>query len=122
MKNKVFISFDYYEDKDKKGSLVAQSRRSDSPFSISDSSLQEAVPDHLWVGKAQSAIARCDIFVVILGYNTHQAPGVHKEVAIARGLRKRRFQLKTQGTDPVAIPGAGPVLNWTWPKLKSALS
>ena len=122
MKNSVFVSFDYCEDKDKRGSLIAQSQLADSPFSISDSSLQEAEPDHLWVSRAQSAIARCDIFVVILGYNTHQAPGVLREVGIAKGLRKRRFQLRPQGSDPVAIPGAGPVVNWTWPKLKSAFS
>ena len=122
MKNRVFVSFDYEEDHDKKESLIAQSRNPASPFAISDSSLQERQPDHVWLQKAQSAIANCDVFVVILGFNTHQAPGVLKEVQIAKGLRKRRFQLKPQGTNPKPIPGAGPVVNWTWPKLKKMLS
>ena len=122
MKKKVFVSFDYREDNDKKGSLIAQAENSASPFTIVDFSLQEAAPDHLWLRKAQSAIDRCDIFIVILGHNTHQAPGVLKEVAIAKGLRKPRFQLKFQGTDPERVKDAGPVVNWTWPKLQRILS
>ena len=107
MKKKAFVSFDYHEDKDKKGTLIAQGEDPESPFTISDSSLQEAQPDHLWFSKAQSAIAKCDIFIVILGLNTHQSPGVLKEVEIAKGLRKRRFQLKPQGTNPKPVAGAG---------------
>lgn len=72
--------------------------------------------------KAESAIARCEVFIVILGYNTHQAPGVLKEVKIAKGLHKPRFQLKSQGTDPKRVEDAGPVVNWTWPKLQRVLS
>ncbi len=122
MKKKAFVSFDYREDRDKKGTLIAQAEDLTSPFTISDSSLQEAQPDHLWLSKAQSAIAKCDVFIVILGYNTHQAPGVLKEVNIAKGLRRRRFQLKAQGTNPTPVQGGGPVVNWTWPKLRRMLS
>ena len=122
MKKKAFVSFDYHEDKDKKGALIAQAEDPESPFTISDSSLQEAQPEHMWLSKAQSAIDKCDVFIVILGLNTHQAPGVLKEVRIAKGLRKQRFQLKAQGTNPKSVEGAGPVVNWTWPKLKGMLS
>ena len=122
MKKRAFVSFDYNEDKDKKGALTAQAEDPESPFTISDESLQEAQPDHLRISRAQSAIAKCDVFIVILGLNTHQAPGVLKEVNIAKGLRKRRFQLKAQGTDPTSVSGGGPIVNWTWPKLKRMLS
>ena len=63
-----------------------------------------------------------DVFVVILGVNTHQAPGVLKEVQIAKGLRKRRFQLRVQGTSPKPVSDAGPVVNWTWTRLRRMLS
>ena len=122
MKKKAFVSYDYHEDKDKKEALIAQAENPKAPFTIGDSSLKEAQPDHLWLRKAQSAIAKCDVFIVILGLNTHQAPGVLKETRIAKGLRKPRFQLKVQGTDPKPVAGAGPVVNWTWPKLKRMLS
>lgn len=71
--------------------------------------------------RAQSSIAKCDVFIVILGLNTHQAPGVLKEVQVAKGLRKRRFQLKPQGTNPTRVKDAGPVVNWTRNKLKTLL-
>ena len=41
-KKKVFISFDYDNDSDIKGSLVAQAKNDDSPFEISDMSIKEA--------------------------------------------------------------------------------
>ena len=37
---RVFISFDFDNDADLRGNLVAQSERRDSPFSIQDCSLQ----------------------------------------------------------------------------------
>ena len=120
-RTRVFVSFDFARDHDLKGSLVAQAQDPESPFQIVDFSLIESQPQHEWLSLAQSSIARCDIFVVILGLNTHQAPGVRKEVQIARGLRKRRFQLKPQGTNPTPVKDAGPVVNWTWNKLKTVL-
>ena len=119
---KAFVSFDYSHDNDKKGSLIAQADDAESPFAIVDFSLPEAAPAHLWLSRAQSAIDRCDVFIVILGSNTHQAPGVLKEVKVAKGLRKRRFQLKSQGDAPQKVKDAGPVVNWTWPKLRRMLS
>jgi len=119
MKARVFISFEY-SDIDLKESLVAQAEDPKSPFEISDCSLDGSQPQQIWLSRAQTAITKCDIFVVILGLNTHQALGVLKEVQIARGLKKRRFQLRPQGTRPITIKGAGPVVNWTWRKLKTS--
>lgn len=121
MKTKIFVSFDFAQDHDLKGSLVAQAQDPESPFEIIDFSLVESQPQHEWLSRAQSSIARCDVFIVILGLNTHQASGVLKEVQVAKGLRKRRFQLKPQGTNPIRIKDAGPAVNWTWNKLKKLL-
>jgi len=121
LKTKIFVSFDFAQDHDLKGSLVAQAQDPESPFEIIDFSLVESQPQHNWLSRAQSSIARCDVFIVILGLNTHQAPGVLKEVQIAKDLRKRRFQLKPQGTNPTPVKDAGPVVNWTWNKLKKLL-
>ena len=96
-KLKVFVSFDYPTDLTLKEDLINQAGRPDSPFSVTDFSLQETEPERTWLNKAQSAISRADVFVVVLGKNTHNAPGVLKEIKIARGLKKRRFQLRPQG-------------------------
>ena len=94
----------------------------DSPFSVNDFSLREAYPDDKWVSKAQSAIARCELFIVLLGKNTHSAPGVLTEVGIASGLEKERFQLKPQKTKRSPIPDAGEVVSWKWQNLRKRWS
>lgn len=119
-KKKVFVSFDY-NDKHLKGTLIGQAKLPDSPFSIADFSLQEAQPEKEWISKAQKAISQCDIFVVLLGRNTHSAPGVLKEVRIAEGLKKRRFQLRPQRKNYGAVPGAGDVVVWKWKNIKAKL-
>ena len=119
-KKKVFISFDY-EDKHLKSTLIGQAKLPDSPLSINDFSLKEAYPSDEWVSEAQRWIKRCDYFVVLLGNNTHQAPGVLKEVKIAKGLNKKRFQIRPQGKCYSEVPGAGEVIVWKWKNIKEKL-
>ena len=121
-KTKIFVSFDYETDFGLKETLIGQARQADSPFSVADFSLQERQPESDWLNKAQSAIARCDVFVTLLGENTHNAPGVLKEIAIAQGLNKRRFQLRPQGKRWGEMKGAGKLVVWTWANLKRELS
>ncbi len=119
---KVFVSFDYETDLTLKEDLISQAEQPDSPFSVTDFSLQERQPESTWLSKAQSAIARSDVFIVILGENTHNAPGVFKEINIAQGLKKRRFQLRPQGKKWNPMRGAGEMVVWTWPNLRRKLS
>ena len=121
-KTKMFVSFDYGTDLSLKRDLLAQAERTDSPFSVTDVSLQESEPEQDWLSKAQGAIARCDVFVVILGRNTHSAPGVLKEIEVAKGINKHRFQLRPQGTKWRPMSGAGEMIVWTWDNLKRKLS
>ena len=121
-KLKMFVSFDYETDHSLKGDLLAQAERPDSPFSVTDVSLQEREPEREWLSKAKSAIAKCDVFVVILGPNTHSAPGVLKEIKIAKGMKKRRFQLRPQGKNWKPMKGAGETVAWTWENLRQKLS
>ena len=120
-KTKIFVSFDYETDYELKENLIGQAKLPASPFSVSDFSLQERQPESDWLSKAQSAIARCDVFVTILGQNTHNAPGVLKEIAIAQGLKKQRFQLRPQGKKWSEMKGAGKLVVWTWPNLQREL-
>lgn len=118
-KTKVFASFDYEHDLDMKNNLLNQSYRPDSPFSINDISLKERMPE--WQQKAREAIANCDVFVVLLRDNTHQAIGVLREVKLAKQLDKKRFQLCEKGHNPKSINGAGEVVVWKWKNLKKYL-
>ena len=117
-KSKVFVSFEYETDLNLKENLVAQAKLPDSPFSVTDVSLQEREPEQEWLSKAKRAIANCDVFVVILGANTHNAPGVLKEISIATGMNKPRFQLMPQRKKWNQMDGAGDVVVWKWKNLR----
>ena len=119
-KTKVFISYDYEHDLDMKNSLIKESHRADSPFSINDVSLNEKIPD--WQQKARQAIEKSDIFLVLLRENTHQATGVLREVKMAKQLGKKRFQLREKGHNPQSINDAGKVVAWRWENLRKWLS
>jgi len=122
-KKKVFVSFDYDNDKTLKDFIIGQAKNSDSPFEVSDYSLKEAKPEKDWLDNATAAIKRSDIFIVMLGPKTKSAAGVKKEVAVAKELAKTRFQLigYRDGSSDWAVPDGGRVYSWNWDNLKKLL-
>ncbi len=91
-KKKVFISFDYDNDKDLPGNLRAQAARPDSPFSIVDQSLQEPVAER-WRDEVRERIRNSDLVVVMCGEHTDQASGVAAEVTITQEENRPYFLL-----------------------------
>ncbi len=122
-KKRVFVSFDFDNDKALKDFIIGQSKNPDSPFEISDFSLKEAAPEREWLARARAAIARSEVFIVMLGSRTRFASGVLKEVAIANDLSKTRFQIigYQNGSETWAVPNAGRVYRWNWDNLKKLL-
>ena len=53
---KVFVSFDYDNDKALREFIVGQSKLPDSPFKISDWSMKEAALERDWEAKAKAEI------------------------------------------------------------------
>ncbi len=123
-KKRVFVSFDFDNDRTLKEFIIGQARLPDSPFEVSDGSLKEAAPEPQWVARARLAIARADVFIVMLGPRTARASGVLKEVAIANELGKPKFQIVgyRDGTERWAVPGAGRTYRWDWNTLKRLLA
>ncbi len=122
-KKRVFVSFDYDNDRRLKDFVIGQARLSDSPFEIIDHSLKEAAPEQNWETKAHSAIARSDIVLVMVGPNTHKAQGVLKEVQMARDLDKQIVQvIGYRNGGYTAVPNAGRLYRWNWDNLKQLLS
>ena len=119
-KTKVFISYDFDNDKALYDFIIGQATLSDSPFDVSDHSLKEAAPERDWETKARAAINRADKFVVMLGSKTRYASGVKKEVAMAKSFGKTRFQIigYRTGSRDWAVPDAGVTYNWNWENLK----
>ena len=123
-KKRVFVSFDFDNDKTAKDFIIGQSMLPDSPFAVADHSLKEAQPQRDWERKARAAISRSDVFIVMLGPRTRYAPGVLKEVKMAQELGKPRFQIigYRDGAASWAVPGAGRTYRWSWHNLKRLLS
>ena len=115
---KVYICFYYDEDKTLKDLLVAQCKIKNCPFEIIDASLREEVKAKNWALKAEEKIEKADTVVVLLGHKTHQAPGVLKEVQIARKLEKKTIQLIGHKDRKYhRVPGGGVLYQWTWENL-----
>ena len=123
-KKRVFVSFDFDNDRALKEFILGQAKLSDSPFAVVNMSLKEAAPERDWVAKARTAISRSDAVIVMLGPKTKSARGVLKEIALAQVLKRPMFQVigYRDGTSAWAVPGAGRVYRWDWPNLKKLLS
>jgi len=122
VKKRVFVSFDFDEDRALKEFIIQQARSSDSPFSVIDHSLKEAAPERSWKDKARSAIKRSEIVLVMVGPKTHRAPGVLAEVKMAREEGKPIVQvIGYKDGNYTAVPNAGRLYLWNWENLKKLL-
>lgn len=122
VKKRVFVSFDFDNDKVLKDFIIGQSRLPDSPFEVIDTSLKEAAPMKTWEDKARVAIKRSDIVVVMVGPKTHSASGVLKEVAMAREEQIPIVQvIGYKDGNYTAVSNAGRLYAWNWDNLKNLL-
>lgn len=121
-KKRVFVSFDFDNDRVLKDFIIGQSRLNDSPFEVIDTSLKEAAPMKTWEDKARAAIKRSDLVIVMVGPQTHKAPGVLKEVAMARDEDIPIVQvIGYKDGNYTAVPNAGRLYAWNWENLKKLL-
>jgi predicted GTPase len=121
-KKRVFVSFDFDNDKVIKDFIIGQSRLADSPFEVIDTSLKEAAPMKTWEDKARVAIKRSDIVVVMVGPKTHKAPGVLKEVKMAREEGVIIVQvIGYKDVNYTSVPNAGRLYAWNWDNMKKLL-
>lgn len=121
---KVFVSFDFDNDKTIKEFIIGQAKNPDSPFEVSDHSLKEAKPEKNWIDHASRAIGRSDVFIIMLGPKTKNASGVLKELNVAIEKGKPKFQIigYENGSSDWAVPGGGRTYNWDWSNLKKLLA
>ena len=121
MKKKAFISFDYDHDEELKVALVGQAENPDSPFSINDMSIKEAISSN-WKYHARQRIKNCDVVIVICGRYTNTATGVSAELTIAQEEGIPYFLLCGRADGNVVKPKGArvsdSVYKWTWENLK----
>ena len=123
-KSRVFISFDYDHDSDLKTFLVGQAKNQDSPFSIVDMSIKEAISRE-WKENAKKRIKSCDVVVVICGEHTNTATGVDAELSIAQEEGVPYFLLQGRPDKTCVKPKAASLSDkmykWTWDNLKNLI-
>ncbi len=121
-KKRVFISFDFDNDKALKDFIIGQSRNPDSPFEVIDTSIKEAQPMKTWEDKARAAIRSSDLVIVMVGQKTHTAPGVLKEVKMARDAGVKIVQvIGYKDGNYTAVADAGRLYAWNWENLKALM-
>ena len=123
-KKRVFISFDYDNDASLRDSLVEQSRRLDSPFSMVDCSVR-APYDEQWKRKVRSIVRDVDLVIVICGEQTDKADGVAAELSIVQEERKPYFLLRGHRGRNCAKPRnalrTDVIHGWNWPDLHNLI-
>ena len=121
---RVFTSFDFDHDEDLRNLLVGQARNPDSPFSLADWSVKQAMTGD-WKDQVRSRIRRTDVVIVVCGTHTHTASGVAAELSIARDEGKPYFLLYGRSsqtcTKPTSALATDKMYQWTWENLKLLL-
>ena len=118
-KKRVFVSFDFDRDKVLKDFIIGQAKLPDSPFEVVDWSMKEAAPQR----DAEARIKRSDIVIVMVGQHTHRAPGVLREVDMARRNGVPIVQvIGYKDSSPTPVENAGRLYRWDWKNLKKILS
>ena len=116
----IFVSFEFDKDQDLKNNFYRQAKQ-ETNHQIRDCSLHESYPDEAWKNKARNAISRCDVVVVLIGQDTHNAPGVIVETDMARSLNKLIIQVRPQGRPYQGLTRLGGPILWRWRAINAKL-
>ena len=117
---KIFVSFEYDKDNDLKNGFFIQAEEHSSHRIVS-SSLRRAYETAEWKEKARTAIRGSNVVIVLVGQDTHNAPGVLTEVEIAGQLGKPILQVLPQGRTFTGVPELADPISWRWKTINRAL-
>ena len=113
---RIFISFEFDKDNNLKDSFFRQAREQ-SQHRVRNCSLNQAYPDEAWKNKARQAIRECDVVLVLVGQNTHNASGVLVETDMARSMQKPTIQVlsaKARRNNYEGVPHLEDRIPWKW--------
>ena len=116
----VFFSYEFTKDKKLYGSFFEQAK-GESPYAIRNYSLDKVHPPDNWEEKAKNRIAQCNIVIIVVGQDTHNAPGVEVEKNIAKRLRKPILQIQPRNQNYGGVSGAGEIIPWKWEKINKKI-
>ncbi len=118
---RVFVSFEYRRDHATARNLINEAKGHGYPASFFDLSMRERYKPSKahWVPKARAKIEACQVVVVIVGEDTHSAPGVEREIQLARKLGKQIVQLRPKGTHrkKLRMLQNKRIIDWDWKEI-----
>ena len=117
----IFVSFEFDKDNDLKNNFYEQAREL-THHRIRDCSLNEAYADQCWKKKARDAIGECDVVVVLIGQDTHNAQGVMVETNMASSLHKPIIQIRPQGRPYSGLTRLEEPIPWNWKTINAKLN
>ncbi len=116
----IFVSFEFDKDRDLKDNFYKQAK-DETPHRVGNCSLKEAYPVEKWKKKAKRAIAGCDVVIVLIGPDTHNAPGVKVETDMARSLKKPVIQIRPQNRSYTGLKHLAAPITWKWKTINAKL-
>ena len=117
---KIFASYEYDKDRHLKNQFFGEARTRTN-HRVHNSSLREDYPNEKWRRKARNAIRECDVVVVLVGEDTHNAPGVITETDMARSLHIPTFQIVQRGRPYRGLERLDPPMRWRWKQINAML-
>ena len=116
----IFVSFEFDKDEKLKNDFFWQAKKQTN-HKIRNCSLSESYPNDKWKKKAKNAIAKCDVVVVLVGQDTHNASGVIVETDIARSICKPTFQIRNQRSNYSGLRHLDEPITWRWKTINAKL-
>jgi hypothetical protein len=123
---RTFVSFDFDHNSTERILFVGQAKEnSPTPFTISDWSSKEVLPQKTWEQTIEAKIGRCQMMLVLVGLKTSSAAGVKKEIAMASELDVPYRGVYVGGAgSSTALPAGlsrSRTIPWTWLHVATAI-
>ena len=117
---KIFVSFEFDKDNNLKNSFFTQAKEH-TEHRIINCSLHGSYPNQVWKDKARAVVRECDVVVVLVGQDTHNAQGVIVETDMARSMNKIIFQVRPKGRPYKGLTRLGEPIVWKWKNINKQL-
>ena len=117
----VYLAFEFERDAQHRKAFINQATQL-CDFTLNDRSIPAAVHSKRWQREASRRIRSSDVVIVLLGSDTHNAPGVQDELNLARQWRRPIVQLMPQGCDYGLVSDDIPVCRSKWVRINEMLS
>ena len=117
----IFVSFEFDKDNGLKNSFYAQAKH-ETQHRVVNRALNEPNPTDAWKKKAWEAIRACDVMVVLIGQDTHNAQGVKVETDMARSFCRPIIQIRPQDRPYKGLTSLAEPIDWKWKTINTKLN